>query len=929
MISLRRSVLTFCVPLIGLLVASCSDGAVGPGQLFAPAAANRDGKVGSTGNSAKSGSIDVRVLLDSKGAATVEFRTGTYDDATGLPLKPATADGYFTKIQYKVNNAAGKQILVRNITFNKTAVGYYSEPLNLCASSDENDDDDDRRLACSTKYDKGYTVVTQANLKGVGGDGNATDVVRDENAPEFSLGDVKLSDQPIYLLSGTTRTSLASASVPLGLQTYQVDFPNLTAPAPAAGVQTQCLVYLDGSWLPQLPSFGSYVNPNGFEYVGNSSPFVGGGHTETCTFKLNVTGSHKIVVTALPLLPGDYNPLNNSTASFTIAPHATTGPLDLTLGAIQRFVGTESAIVTLDTVSAGVNGTFKVPVTATGVIPNGTTDVICTVTVVKPGSTASTTMSVSARLTAATPVGACLFAFPFDVVGAYTVNVSASDTDEAAAQSGNNAAPVRTFQASLAPPSADLYVSAVTETVAGGSFAFAKNPTTGVFAAPNAVHVLAPTNYEATISLQNGNVGSSDVTVLCTVQNARGTVVGTHTVHVSSLGSAACAFTDTPASAGTQTFTITLSNASVSDPANNTATATVLASLLADVKVTILDQTATLGKSTQVTMSVQNLEPAGGTPSTVVCGLTWSLPAPAVMPAGAVAQSPNPTITVAGGATQTCSFNVTFTLAAGSIGVAAPTAIANATPTTGSAQDDAMANNTATATVTTNTGGAFTNSVAAMSTSQQWTVPGTGTLKVVGLQTQEVKVDRLALLVLPVADTLGFFELTGTISSAATINSADITQPLGPGITFESGKASGSVPRDQCLSPGGVVADQAHPQNSVPAHVSVSAAICARAADQSMYPGMQEIVVSYTRTLPTDAAIGGPDGTAVLADPLWAKQVSVAILLRYRLASQPNAPFTVVTATVTFNLKDPVHGDTFYANIWNTDAPFTTSVKSP
>jgi hypothetical protein len=914
MISLRRSAFSFFLPLVGLLVASCSDGAVDPGKLLAPASANRDGKVGSTGNSAKSGAIDVRVLLDSKGGAFVEFRTGTFSDVTGLPAKPATADGYFTKIQYKVNNASGKQIFVRNITFSKTGVGYYTEPLNLCGASDENDDDD-KGSSCSIKYDKGFTVVTQANLKGVGGDGNATDVVRDENAPEFSLGDVKLSDQPVYLLSGTTRTSLATAAVPLGLQTYQVDFPNLAAPAPAAGVQTQCLVYLDGSWLPQIPSIGSYVNANGFAYVGSSSPFVGAGHTETCRFTLNLTGTHKIVVTAVPLYPGDYNPLNNSTASFSVTPAAPSGPLSISLGAIQRLVGSPGVATPLGDVAVGITGQFTLPVIATGVIPAGTT-VTCTISLLRPaGSTSPLPTPVSASLAPSAPSSACLFAFAFDVTGVYTFTVVETSPGQ----------PTNTVTGMVnvlsAPPTADLYVS---------QFLQQDLTPAANFVPMTSVHVGVPTQYMAMIAMQGANVAG--VSAMCTVKNGA-TTLATVTVQVT-VNAAKCpfSFTATNSADGPQTFTVSITGQSVTDSvaSNNTATGTVQALMRADVKAMIVDQSATLGKATQITMTVQNLEPVGGTPSTVVCALGWRLPAPAVMPAGAFTQSASPTLTVNAGETKTCTFTVTFTLAAGSIGVATPTVTATATPTQTSAQDDALANNTATATVTTNTGGAFTNTVAAMSTSQQWTVPPTGVLKVIGLQTQEVKVDRLALLVLPVEDTLGYFELTGTISSSATMNSADVALPLGPGMTFESGRAFGKVPRDQCLSPGGVFVDTAHPQNSVSSHVSVSAAICARAADPSKYPGMQEIVVSYTRTLPTDAAIGGPNSTTMLPDPLWAKTVSVGVVLSYRLRSQPaSAPLTTVTATVTFNLKDAVPGDLYYASIWTSDGPFTTSIKSP
>src|SRR6185312_2234170 len=102
--------------LTAALFIACSDEPVDPfgahgSTMNGPAMATLDGRVGSTGNSAKSGSIDARVLLDPSGKAQLEVRTGTFDERTNT----GTADGVFQSIQYKVFNGASKQVVVRNV----------------------------------------------------------------------------------------------------------------------------------------------------------------------------------------------------------------------------------------------------------------------------------------------------------------------------------------------------------------------------------------------------------------------------------------------------------------------------------------------------------------------------------------------------------------------------------------------------------------------------------------------------------------------------------------------------------------------------------------------------------------------------------------------------------------------------------------------
>jgi hypothetical protein len=923
MISLQRSFfVALACALVGLPLASCGDGAMAPSRpVVAADGASRDGKPGDVGNAAKSGSISVRVLLDATGGATVEFRTGTYNESTGLPAMPASTDGYFTKIQYKVNNAAGKQILVRNIKLESNR-SYYTERLNLCGSSDDDENDDGKSSSCSTKYDPSFSVTTQANLKGVGNDGHSADVTRDDGAPELYYGDVNLTGQPVYLLSGATRVSLATASVPLGLQTYQVDLPNIPVKQPAAGVQTQCLVFVDGSAIPQIPSTGLYVNPNGFTYVGNSSPFIAAGSTSSCTFTLNLSAAaHKISVTALAVAPGDYNPANNSTAVFSFTPRTVSGPLNIKLGSIQRYIGLTSATIAADTVTIGVNGQFILPVSATGAIPGGTTSVVCTVGVTAPaGSGVVATMTSSAVLTTAAPTGACLFALPFDVAGRYAFTVTAADADPLATIVAPN--PVgASFTALEVPPGADMYISAVLQrdAVTHNFIPVLSVPTTPAGALPpNTVHVGVLTDYQATISLQNAHIGAAPVTVVCTVK-ANGVVVGSpQTIQVSATQGVACPFqykatgtTDAPL-----TFTVTLSAQSVTDPitTNDVATAILEAVVRADVAVTMAaEQPVVLGTASTVTINVTNQEPLGGTQSDVSCKLAF----PGTTASLISVSAPTPArMVLLPQQSLPCTFSVTVTAGGGTVGAAVLPATASVV--TNVAADDRPADNSVASSVVTTTGGKFDVSAATTSAARQdWKTVSATDNTVYTVTNQELKVSQLALLVLPKTATLGYFELTGTIVASGTIDHTNSANILPGNVTFESGFVGGTLASDQCgtIAPGTMLTDAAHPYSTDPSHVSISAVICATASTDPRYIGLQQISVSYTRSLNTNAVVGNSGGP--FPDPMWASQVSLYVKLAYRLSTQaPTAPLTVVTATVVFDASTITHGSGPIATKW-------------
>ena len=108
MISLRTFVPSSVVAALFLALTGCGDLTSNPVRGLRPGDASTDGKVGCTGNACKGGDIDARVLLDKSGNAIFVVRTGTFDPVTGV----ATPNGYFQTVQYKVYNAAGKQVLV-------------------------------------------------------------------------------------------------------------------------------------------------------------------------------------------------------------------------------------------------------------------------------------------------------------------------------------------------------------------------------------------------------------------------------------------------------------------------------------------------------------------------------------------------------------------------------------------------------------------------------------------------------------------------------------------------------------------------------------------------------------------------------------------------------------------------------------------------
>jgi hypothetical protein len=186
-----RVVGSFCV---ALALTGCREMPLSPTDAAAQrAASSRNGSDDDNGNEAKHGTINVRALLDGAGTAVLEVRTGTFNSQTNV----ATPDGYFQSIQYKIYDTDGKLRLVKNVHFSAPGVVSYVTVVDLCSDSDEDlgngphagarANEDGAQPPCTTKVGDGWKAVVLANLKGVAGDPNKTDVVRAEAI--FALDD--------------------------------------------------------------------------------------------------------------------------------------------------------------------------------------------------------------------------------------------------------------------------------------------------------------------------------------------------------------------------------------------------------------------------------------------------------------------------------------------------------------------------------------------------------------------------------------------------------------------------------------------------------------------------------------------------------------------------------------------------------------------
>jgi hypothetical protein len=487
-----------------VVFAACSDGLSNPQRGIAPQGAALDGNPGDVGNAAKNGDIDVRVSAAKNGEALLQIRTGTFVPATGVH----TPDGYFQSIQYKIYDATGRQVIVKNVRFKVDGIASYSTYIDLCSSKEDVDNDDDyaEALACPKNYGTGWRVTVQANLKGVDGDPKKTDVVREDGLNGF-LPDVNMTAQAITVVGASGPVTTVPAG---GATIFTVTIPN-TTPAGTNGpgamaVNATCVVTVDG--VIQLPGLG----PNAFSYVNDPSGTIPVGGTKECQFKLTLpAGPHVIKVTAAPILPGDFDYSNNTTAGYTFI--SISAPPDVAATTFQINGATPPA-----TVNANTPLELDQWVSLLAGSPPG--NVTCTMTVTNVATNATVTLptpSVVVGLPTANATAACRFlnvVLPttgdYDVTTTVTLGAGLTDANPA-----NNTATFR-VKAPNASPSANIALGAITYS----------NPNYNTLIGAN------PTDISGTlgaISQPEDSVHNKDIVVFATpftanVQNAPGGV---------------------------------------------------------------------------------------------------------------------------------------------------------------------------------------------------------------------------------------------------------------------------------------------------------------------------------------------------------------------------------------------------------------------
>jgi hypothetical protein len=427
-ISLRSFASAAGIAVLALTFAACGDNSTDPIAGPMPGVASRStGNTGNTGNYAKNGSIVARVLVDKSGNALLEVRTGMFVDETNIGI----ADGWFQTLQYKISNASGKEVFVKNVNFKKSGATKFVTWIDLCSrGSDDDEAGNQQSSSCSTHFGPGWTASVQAELKGVGGDDKKTDVVRQE-ARLGNLPDVDLTSQSLYVVSNGAQLP-AGTVAPATPTTFSVTFPNnkaINGVPNAIGVTTACVVTVDGRiQAPVLPAqYNALLNPLAFGYVGSATANIAAGASAPCQFTLTLpAGPHKIAVTAAVTYPGDYDISNNTTATFTVNAAAQNIPVDLVANAIQR-VGNgvnASTIVAIDT--ARVGGTVVVRTT----VQNPTaayTAINCSITA-DPALGATAVGSTSNVTVPANGSATCQYTLNANALGTYPISITVTPT---------------------------------------------------------------------------------------------------------------------------------------------------------------------------------------------------------------------------------------------------------------------------------------------------------------------------------------------------------------------------------------------------------------------------------------------------------------------------------------------------------------------
>lgn len=938
MISLRTVTTTF-VALASLTLAACSDAPVAPvSKGIAPSAASFDGKVGSTGNSAKNGDIDVRVLLDKSGNALLVVRTGSYNPTTNV----ASPDGYFTNIQYKIYDASGKQVQVKNVNFSKTGVDYYWTYINLCGSSSDDDDDDDdagkSSSSCSSHYALNWSVSVQANLKGVGGDTKKTDVVREDGIDGY-LPDVDIATQKLYVV-GTGGAQTIASSVPAAAPvTYSVPFPNnkaINGVANTIGVTTTCLVYVDNVLQLAIPNIGIYnpfthstiyTNPNLFSYTSGSSQQINAGATGACQFSLSLpAGSHTVAVSALVTSPGDYDLSNNTTTQFQVT--ASSGPPDVqVLGSLVQknaTTGLYEAPNLNSPTGAAVATTLYQQIAQKALTTPAS--VVCKVTV--DGTDLTTQPAVAPALNGVASTGYC--AIPMTLaVGSHTIVVTAISTPTDG-DATNNTATSTVVVANVVPISGTL-----------GSTLSLTNGSTKTSIVTTAANVLSGSSnhYSADISLTNLLGMTGLVPVTCSVAidghafdaNSSISFVASgntttaaivwdatngQTTSVGNGSSAPCGFSLTLSESGNadvpHTIVVT-AKSTVLNPTSPVTTSTtgkitdlVRVDLSADGffqqsgSSWVTPVPISLGASATIGLKVHN--PDATHQETVNCSITGDGVTNTNV-SGYVAGTQS-NITIAAGGDGFCTWTVTPNALQSLSFTATATPVAGVAP-----RDSDLTNNTYSGTISVKSNGRFTGfDPSATGITQEWyTTTGQALFPVEKLVTQAVQVTRLALLVVPTSNgTIGHYKLTSHATSNVTTNGvSSVSQIFPTGIVFGNLNAVSSAAGTDCTqisaSPGTpfpAVSDSMPAglplrQAAMPAGFSYYASVCTEQTTVNGNPNFQQITVNFTQSFDSNQ-----QRFPLLNPQTWAIQpgfVDVALRLDFKL---PGSQADFVAGTI-------------------------------
>jgi hypothetical protein len=440
MISLRRFSAFLAFTLIGSFVTSCGDAITNPTAARpAPGAANRKvslptfptavGTVSSTTNS--DATVNARILIFKSGAATIQFSTGAFSDATNS----GTPNGYFQSLVYSIYSSDGKLVATRTITTKKLTLSSYAEQINLCAPTsakddgDDNDDNDGGHAACTAQYDLSYSTVVTATITGIGSskhDLKETYALSLMAAEEYAP-DIDLANAPVSVAGGNRSSTQVNAITNVAT-TYSIDFSNTksiivgtdTPAPPTVGIATACLVTLNGT--PQVALLGQ----NGFSFVGSPAQFLAPGATVPCTFKLTLpAGTYTLGITALPGAPGDYDPSNNTTSvKLVVGAASTPGAPTVTFDVPSlAIVGSPDL-----TFKAGTTPQFNANVAVTSE-PAVALGAACSARLLQNGSpvagqTATGTISAVFALGSTSATAVCSFSFPHPI-GSVASTVSA------------------------------------------------------------------------------------------------------------------------------------------------------------------------------------------------------------------------------------------------------------------------------------------------------------------------------------------------------------------------------------------------------------------------------------------------------------------------------------------------------------------------